>query len=150
MRSRLAVRLFVAVAVLTAALVGPFATPVAAAPDDCFGEGRDLTIGTEGPTIEVTIHTSLFTNLTTAGAFGMSAVGDTGDAEIVDLRVGVVFVGVGDASEFLADPFSRFGLVFDYTLSLPVFDTVPGETTYEQSEPPVEGVPEADCSLAAE
>ncbi|MFC7136588.1 DUF7332 family protein [Halobaculum litoreum] len=143
------VRAVAALLVVCTAVAGPLAAPAAAAPEDCFGQGRDLHVGTEGPTIDLTVHTSLFSNLGRPGALGLSAVGSTGDAEIVDLRVGVAFVGVGDASEFLADPFSRFALVFDYTLSLPMFDTVPGETTYEQSEAPVEGVPEADCSTDA-
>ncbi|MFC7098330.1 DUF7332 family protein [Halobaculum marinum] len=146
MQSSRVARVVLASLVCLATVAGVASLPAAAAPGDCFGDGRDLTVGTEGPTIELTIHTSLFTNLTSAGAFGLSAVGTTGDADIVDLQVGVVFVGVGDVSEFLADPFSRFALVFDYTLSLPMFDAVPGETTYEQADAPVEGVPEAECS----
>ncbi|WP_435127683.1 DUF7332 family protein [Halobaculum sp. D14] len=120
----------------------------AAAPEDCFGTGKDLKVGTEGPTIDLTLYTSLFTNLFEGGAFGVSAVGSTGEYRIITLRTGVVFAGVGDdPAAFLSDPFSRFGLAFDYTLSLPMLAAAPGETTYEQSEAPVEGVPEAECSV---
>jgi hypothetical protein len=136
-----------ALLVSLSAMAGPAVAPAAAAPEDCFGDGRDLDVGTEGPTIDISVYTSLFTNLGGTGAFGMSAVGSTGEAEIVDLRTGVVVGGVGDPEAFLADPFSRFALVFDYTLSLPMLAAAPGDTTDEQSEAPVEGVPEAECSV---
>jgi len=130
-----------------AAVGGPAVAPAAAAPEDCFADGRDLDIGTEGPTIDVSVYTSLFTNLGGKGTLGMSAIGHTGEFEVISLRTGVVFAGVGDPEAFLADPFSRFALAFDYTLSLPMLSAAPGDTTYEQSEAPVEGVPEAECSV---
>lgn len=136
-----------ALLVSLAAIGGPAVAPAAAAPEDCFGDGRNLDIGTEGPTIDLSIYTSLFTNLGGKGAIGLSAVGHTGEYEVVSLRTGVVFAGVGDPATFLADPFSRFALAFDYTLSLPMLSAATGGTTYEQSEAPVEGVPEAECSV---
>ncbi|GAA0193274.1 hypothetical protein GCM10009000_002710 [Halobacterium noricense] len=136
-----------ALIVTIAAVGGPAVAPAAATPEDCFGDGRDLDVGTEGPTIDLSIYTSLFTNLGGKGALGMSAVGHTGEYEVISLRTGVVFAGVNDPEAFLADPFSRFALAFDYTLSLPMLSAAPGDTTYEQSEAPVEGVPEAECSV---
>lgn len=135
------------VVVLAAALAGPLAVPAAAAPADCFGGGTDLTVGTEGPSIDLTIYTSLFTNLTGPGAFGLGAVGGTGEHTVVTLRAGVVFAGVGDPAAFLADPFARFGLAFDYTLSLPMFEGLVGDSEYTEDDAPVSGVPEAECSV---
>ena len=146
-RSPPTTRIVAAVVLLCAAVAGPLAAPAAAAPGDCFGDGRDLDVGTEGPTIDMSVYTSLFTDLGGEGAFGLSAVGHTGEAEVVTLRTGVVFGGVGDPGDFLADPFSRFALVFDYRLSLPMLEGAAGESTYEQSDAPVEGVPEAECSV---
>ncbi|ESP89041.1 DUF7332 family protein [Candidatus Halobonum tyrrellensis] len=117
----------------------------AAAPEDCFGSGKDLEIGTEGPTIDATLYTSLFTNLGGKGSFGASFVGSTGEYEVIGLRTGVVFAGVGsDPAAFLGDPFSRFALAFDYRFSLPMFGD---GFDYEESEVPVSGVPEAECSV---
>ncbi|WP_313691390.1 DUF7332 family protein [Halorarum halobium] len=132
---------------LVATITVPVA-PAAADPADCFGSGEELDIGSEGPTIDVTLYTSLFTNIPGEGTFGVSLVGSTGEHRIITLRTGVVFAGVGDASEFLADPFSRFGLAFDYRFTLPMVSAALGEdVTYEQSDPPVDGVPEANCSV---
>ena len=147
MRRPLATRTVLALLVSLAAVGGPAVAPAAAAPEDCFGDGRDLDIGTEGPTIDLEVYTSLFTNLGGKGALGMSAIGHTGEFEVISLRTGVVFAGVGDPEAFLADPFSRFALAFDYTLSLPMLSAAPGDVTYEQSEAPVDGVPEAECSV---
>ena len=117
----------------------------AAAPEDCFGAGKDVEIGSEGPTIDVTLYTSLFTNLGGNGTLGVSLVGTAGEYRIVSLRTGVVFAGVGpDPAAFLADPFSRFAVAFDYRLSLPMFGD---GFDYEESEVPVSGVPEAACSV---
>ena len=137
-----------ALLLLVATLAVPVA-PAAADPADCFGAGEDLHIGSEGPTIDVSLYTSLFTNLPGEGAFGVSLVGTTGEHRIVTLRTGVVFAGVGDVTEFLGDPFSRFGLAFDYRFELPMLSAVTGDDyTYEESDPPVDGVPEAECSVA--
>ncbi|UIP01051.1 hypothetical protein Hbl1158_06770 [Halobaculum sp. CBA1158] len=147
MRSEIPVRAVFALLVSLAAVGGPAVAPATAAPEDCFGDGRDLDVGTEGPTIDLSVYTSLFSNLGGEGAFGISAVGSTGEVEVISLRTGVVFAGVGDPGEFLADPFSRFAIAFDYRLSLPMLAAAPGDDTYEQSESPVEGVPEAECSV---
>ena len=117
----------------------------AAAPEDCFGPGKDLEIGTEGPRIDTTLYTSLFTNLGGEGSFGASLVGTTGEYQVVRLRTGVVFAGVGsDPVAFLSDPFSYFGLAFDYRFSLPMFGS---GFDYEEHDAPVSGVPEAECSV---
>lgn len=124
-------------------------SPAAADPADCFGSDEDLHVGGEGAAIDVSLYTSLFTNLPGEGVFGVSLVGTAGEHRIVTLRAGVVFAGVGDATEFLADPLSRFGLAFDYRFELPMLSAVTGDDyTYEDSDPPVGSVPEAECSVA--
>ncbi|QLG63386.1 DUF7332 family protein [Halorarum salinum] len=140
--------LALAALLLVAAIAVPVA-PAAADPADCFGSGEDLRIGSEGPAIDASLYASLFTNLPGEGAFGVSLVGTTGDHRIVTLRTGVVFAGVGDAGEFLSDPFSRFGLAFDYRFELPLLSAATdGGFAYESSDPPVDGVSEAECSVA--
>jgi hypothetical protein len=133
------VRLSVAVVLLLLA-----ATPVAAL-ESCFpDEGHRLGIGTEGPHIDLLVHTSLVTNLGGEGVLGLEAVGTTGRSEIVTLRAGVVFAGVGDPTDFLDDPFGHFALAFDYRFRLPMFGS---EFDYRADESPVTGVPSADCGF---
>ncbi|MUV56883.1 hypothetical protein [Halogeometricum sp. CBA1124] len=138
-----------AVAVLTTAVAAPVAAQ--AGGDDgsepvCFpGGGHELDIGTEGPGIAVTVHTSLFTNLTDAGALGMEARGTALNATIIELRTGVVFDGVGPAEEFLANPFSRFAILFDYSFELPMFAGLVDDSSYETDESPVSGVDSRGC-----
>jgi hypothetical protein len=139
----------VAVVVLTATLAAPVAAQSGG--DDgsgpvCFpGGGHELDIGTEGPAIAVTVHTSLFTNLTDVGALGVEARGTALNATIIELRTGVVFDGVGPAEEFLADPFSRFAVLFDYSFELPMFAGMVDESGYETDESPVSGVESRGC-----
>lgn len=140
-------RSLVALALVCSTLGGPAVAPAAADPADCFGDGRDLDVGTEGPTMDISVYTSLFTNFTGKGALGLSVTGNTGDVQVVSLRTGLVFAGVGNVSSFFADPFSRFAIAFDYTLSLPMLAMAPGDETYTQSEAPVEGVKQAECSV---
>ena len=130
-------------------LVAAAPTPVAAAesgPESCFpAGGHDLTVGTEGPGIAVTVHTSLFTNLGGPGAFGLEAVGTTGETDVVTLRTGVLFASVGPLGDFLSDPFSRFSVPFHYAFQLPVFAPFGHGVDYESDESPVGGVNASAC-----
>jgi hypothetical protein len=130
----------VALVVLLLVAVGPVAALAPCFPDD----GHELGVGTEGPHIELVVHTSLFSNLGGPGALGVEAVGTTGQYEVVSLRTGAVFAGVGDPETFLADPFSRFGLAFDYRFSLPMLG---GGYDYRLDEAPVTGVDGANCTV---
>lgn len=112
----------------------------------CFPPGgHELDIGTEGPGIAVTIHTSLFTNLGDEGALGIEAQGSALNATIIELRTGVVFDGVGPLSQFLSDPFSRFAILFDYSFELPMFAGMVDNPGYESDESPVKGVESRGC-----
>lgn len=144
----------------------PTAAPVHA--DGCFPpDGTDFVVGTEGPQIAFTLHLSLLpavisaeeptnvstTNLSTAnttvaaGALGIEASATTGTDEIVSLRSGVLFTGVDNATEFLANPFAPFAFAFDYALTIPAFEGTMADPDYRESDVPVEGpVEEAACS----
>ncbi|MDS0298189.1 hypothetical protein NDI76_05500 [Halogeometricum sp. S1BR25-6] len=144
------------VAVLAAATAAPAAAQTGSAADPTVGDesgelrcfppgGHDLDIGTEGPGIAVTVHTSLFTNLGDEGALGMEARGSALNATIIELRTGVVFDGVGTLGDFLSDPFSRFAILFDYTFELPMFVGMVDSPGYESDESPVTGVESRGC-----
>jgi hypothetical protein len=129
-------------------------TPVVAAQSGADGErprcfptgGHEVQVGSDDPGISMTVHTSLFTNVTGGGAFGLTATGTALNSTIVSLQTGVVFDGVGDAGDFLGDPFDAFAVVFDYRFSLPMFaDRAPGDSTYESTDSPVSGVNSTDC-----
>ena len=128
-------------------LVASVSAPVAAAgPRSCFPTGgHDIDVGTEGPGIDVTVHTSLFTNFGGPGAFGLEAVGTTGETDVVTLRAGVVFAGTGELGAFLADPLSRFSVPFHYEFQLPVFVPLGHGVDYEADESPVGGVKSTAC-----
>ena len=144
-------------AVVLAAVVlsAVVAAPVAAQADSdaseapaprCFPPGgHDLDIGTEGPGILVTVHTSLFTNLGDEGALGIEARGAALNATIIELRTGVVFDGVGPLGAFLSDPFSRFAILFDYRFELPMFAGMVDDPGYAADESPVKGVDSRSC-----
>lgn len=113
----------------------------------CFPPGgHELGVGTEGPGIAMTIHTSLFSNLGGEGALGMEARGTALNETVVSLRTGVVFDGVGDAGAFLSNPFDAFAIVFDYSFELPMFSSL-GEdrSSYEADGSPVSGVETRAC-----
>lgn len=145
------------VAVLAAAVAAPAAaqagegTGADAAADEstelrCFPPGgHELEIGTEGPGIAVTVHTSMFTNLGDEGALGIEARGSALNATIVELRTGVVFDGVGPLGDFLSNPFSRFAILFDYLFELPMFAGMVDSPGYESDESPVQGVESRSC-----
>ncbi len=130
-------------------LVATASVPAAASasdPQSCFpAGGHDLDVGTEGPGIAVTVHTSMFTNLGGRGAFGVEAAGTTGETDVVTLRAGVLFAGTGKLSAFLADPFSRFSVLFHYEFRLPVFAPFGHGVDYETDESPVRGVNASAC-----
>ena len=132
-------------------LVVTTSAPTAAAssasdPTSCFpAGGHDFDIGTEGPGIAVTVHTSLFTNLGGPGAFGLEAVGTAGETDVVTLRTGVLFAGTGELGGFLADPLSRFSVPFHYEFRLPVFAALGHGVDYETDESPVGGVNATAC-----
>ena len=137
----------VAAVLLSLSLVTATAVPVAAASGGdsrtCFPPGgHDLAIGSEGIQILATVHTSLFTNVTTPGALGLTAVGTAGTFDIVSLRAGVLFDGVSDPDIFRSNPFDRFRIVSEYELRLPMIGV-----GYRMDESPVEGVERADCSV---
>lgn len=153
---RRSMRTVTAVVVLLATLGAPVVGPVAAQSSDsasdagekrCFPPGgHKLGVGTEGPGIAMTVHTSLFSNLGGEGALGLEARGTALNASIISLRTGVVFDGVGDAGAFLSNPFSRFAVVFDYSFDLPMFSSL-GEdrSSYAAEESPVSGVETRAC-----
>ena len=183
---------------LLVSTVGAAATPVAAAsagphattasdlsttpatppgpPARCFpDDGTEFVVGTEGPQVEFTLHTSLLdavvaaetgantTNVTNTsnvtsdfnatngtpapGAFGIEATASTLSDEIVSLQAGVLYEGVDNVTDFLLDPFEPFALAFDYRLRIPAFEGTMADSEYRESDVPVEGpVEEAACS----
>ena len=152
--SRLArvVATIVLVGAITLTAVVPATTPVraqsgdAAAADDprCLPDGgRDLTIGGGNPHIDVTIHTSLFTD-SPPSALGLAARGVAVDAEIVELRTGVL---LENAPEGLSPNavWDAFVILFDYRFSLPMFAGSIGESVYEPTNGPVSGVETREC-----
>lgn len=151
---RTVVTVFVLLSVVGASAVGPVAAQSAdsdstadADRERCFPPGgHELGVGTEGPGIAMTIHTSLFSNLGGEGALGIEARGTALNQTILSLRTGVVFDGVGDAGVFLSNPFDAFAVVFDYSFELPMFSSL-GEdrSSYESDGSPVSGVETRAC-----
>ena len=148
-----AIVLACAIVITTAA---PLATPVraqsdagaaGAAADDrrCFPDGgRDLTIGDGNPHLDVTVHTSLFTNPSPPSALGLAARGVAVDADIVELRTGVLVDRVPERVSASA-VWDSFVIVFDYRLSLPMFTGSIDDSTYEPTDGPVSGVETREC-----
>ncbi|GGI99234.1 hypothetical protein GCM10008995_06470 [Halobellus salinus] len=149
-----------AVVLLTCAMVvaavAPLAAPVRAqsdagtadaAADDqrCFPDsGRDLTIGDGNPHLNVTVHTSLFTSPSPPSALGIAARGVAVDADIVELRTGVLLERAPERVS--ADAvWDSFVILFDYRLSLPMFADSIDDSTYEPAGGPVSGVETRGC-----
>ncbi|MFC7128809.1 DUF7332 family protein [Haloferax chudinovii] len=135
---------------LTLAVILTVATaPVAAATaatSPCFsGEGHQFDIGGEGAGIDLAVFLSVFENLGGEGGFGMEASGSIGNDSIVQLRAGVAFDGVGPAAAFLSNPFSRFSVVYDYSMRLPMFADSGIESSYEDDGSPVSGLDATAC-----
>ena len=106
--------------------------------------GRNLTIGDGDPHIDLTIHTSLFTDPSPPSALGLSARGVAVDAEIVRLRTGVMVERVPDGLS--ADAvWDSFVVLFDYRLSLPMFTGAVDDPAYEPDGGPVSGVETRQC-----
>ena len=111
----------------------------------CFPDGgHDLTIGDGNPHINVTVHTSLFTNPAPPSALGLAAEGVAVDAEIIELRTGVGFEGDPE-SVSPSCGLDSFGILFHYRFSLPMFSDSIDDSTYEPSDGPVSGVDTRDC-----
>ncbi|KAB1189047.1 MULTISPECIES: hypothetical protein [Haloferax] len=138
---RVALTVFVVLIVATA--------PVAAASgptSPCFpGEGHQFDIGGDAAGIDLVVFLSIFENLGEAGGFGMEATGGIGDEPIIQLRAGVAFDGVGPATEFLSNPFSRFSVVYDYSMNLPMFAGSGVESSYRDDGSPVSGIETKQC-----
>ncbi|MCO8265966.1 DUF7332 family protein [Haloferax prahovense] len=135
---------------LTLAVILVVATaPVAAATgptSPCFpGEGHQFDIGGEGAGIDLVVFLSMFENLGGEGGFGMEAGGSVGNDSIVQLRAGVAFDGIGPVSAFLSNPFSRFSVVYDYSMDLPMFADSGVESSYEDDGSPVSGLETKSC-----
>ncbi len=144
------------VCVVVAAALIPAATPVRAQSDTgtadaaegdrrCLPDGgRDLTIGDGNPHIDVTIHTSLVTDPSPPSALGLAARGVALDADIVQLRTGVLLERApgGISTDAVWD---SLVVLFDYQLSLPMFTGSVDDSTYEPTEGPVSGVETRRC-----
>lgn len=146
-----------ACAVVAAAVV-PAVAPVRAQSDGDAGSagtaederrclpdgGRDLTIGDGDPHIDVTVHTSLFTDPSPPSALGLAARGVAVDAEIVRLRTGVLLERTpeGISPDAVWD---SFVILFDYRLSLPMFTDSVDDSAYEPTGGPVSGVETRGC-----
>lgn len=159
-----------------AASLAPASTHPLGHPARCFpDDGAEFVVGTEGPQVRFTLHTSLLsavvaaetgsnttnvsdtadlnvtTNTTNAtpapGAFGIEATASTLSDEIVSLQAGVLYEGVDSVTSFLLNPFEPFALAFDYRLRIPAFEGTVADSEYRESDVPVEGpVEEAACS----
>ena len=137
-------------------VVAPVATPVRAQADGgtadsaagdgrCFPDGgRNLTIGDGNSHLDVTVHTSLFTSPAPPSALGLAARGVAVDADIVQLRTGVLVERVpeGVSADAVWD---SFVILFDYRLSLPMFTDAVDDSTYEPTDGPVSGVETRGC-----
>jgi len=147
---RVALVAFVCAITVTAAVVAT--TPARAQSDGSTAaedrrclpdDGRDLTIGDGNPHIDVTVHTSLFTG-PPPSALGLAARGVAVDADIVELRTGVLLERTPEGLSPGA-VWDAFVIVFDYRLSLPMFDGSVGESVYEPDDGPVSGVETRGC-----
>ncbi|MFC7204237.1 hypothetical protein ACFQJC_11985 [Haloferax namakaokahaiae] len=122
---------------------GPAAAATQTSP--CFaGEGHQFDIGGNGAGIDLVVFLSLFENLGGAGGFGMEAHGSIGNQSIIQLRAGVSFDGVGSLGKFLSNPFSRFSIVSNFSMDLPMFAGTGVESSYSDDSP-VGGVKTKQC-----
>ncbi|QCC47480.1 DUF7332 family protein [Halobellus limi] len=120
-----------------------------AAPDAderrCFpAGGHDLTVGDGNPHIDVTVHTSLFTDPSPPSALGLEARGVALDSDVIELRTGVVLDGTPEGISPAA-VWDAFAILFDYRLSLPMFSDAVDDSTYEPTGGPVSGVETRGC-----
>jgi hypothetical protein len=119
---------------------GPDASERRCLPDG----GRNLTIGDGDPHIDLTIHTSLFTDPSPPSALGLSARGVAVGAEIVRLRTGVMIERVPDGLSVDA-VWDSLVVLFDYRLSLPMFTGAVDDPAYDPDGGPVSGVETRQC-----
>ena len=142
MRHTRAVSALVAALVVSAAFVGPAvaAQAVAATQAEQPVEGDGgyrFDVGGSETNITFWLHLDLFTNLGGAGDLGFSAVGHAMDTRVVAVDVQLRFDGVGDVSNFLSNPFSRFSVVGEWELNLPFLSAGPSagdDFSYEGNE----------------
>nr|WP_272931375.1 hypothetical protein [Halobacterium noricense] len=128
--------------VVSAAFVGPAvaAQTVAATQTGEAVEGDGgyrFDVGGAESNITFWLHLDMFTNLGAAGDFGFSAVGHAMDTRVIAVDVQMRFAGVGDLSEFLSNPFSRFSVVAEWELDLPFLSAGPSagdDFSYEGNE----------------
>ncbi|WP_347877771.1 hypothetical protein [Halobacterium sp. R2-5] len=119
-----AVGVLVAALVVSTAFVGTVGAQVERSPVEGDG-GHRFDVGGDDPHITFWLHLDLFTNLGAPGDFGFSAVGTAMDTRVVAVDVQLRFAGVGDLSEFLSNPFSRFSVVAEWELNLPFLSAGP-------------------------
>ncbi|MFD1600768.1 DUF7332 family protein [Halobellus rarus] len=111
----------------------------------CFpADGHDLTVGDGNPHINVTVHTSLFTDPSPPSALGLEARGVALDSDVIGLRTGVLFEGVPEEASTEA-VWNSFVILFDYRFSLPMFSDSVDDSTYEPTGGPVSGVETRGC-----
>jgi len=111
----------------------------------CFpSDGHDLTVGDGNPHINVTVHTSLFTDPSPPSALGLEARGVALDSDLIGLRTGVLLEGVPEEASTEA-VWNSFAILFDYRLSLPMFSESIDDSTYEPTGSPVSGVETHGC-----
>ena len=92
----------------------------------------------------MTVHASLFTNPSPPSALGLAARGVAVDADIVQLRTGVLVERVPERVSTDA-VWDSFVILFDYRLSLPMFTDSVDDSTYEPTDGPVSGVETRGC-----
>lgn len=115
---------------------------------ECFpGDGYEFHIGSQGPEIHMIVHFSLLTNLGGSGSLGIEMAGSTETAHIVLLQTGVLFEGVDNASDFVADPLAYFSVAYEYDFQLPMFvDATGDDFAFEDEEGPFDApIGDAAC-----
>jgi DNA-binding beta-propeller fold protein YncE len=162
---RVVVLVFVCITALAPTATTAAAVTTTSQPHDCFpASGTDFVVGTEGPQLRFTHHLWLFPAVVTAepptptngpggnatapaGVFGIEATATANDVRVISLRSGVVFEGSTGVGRLVADPFDPFAFVFDYRLTISVFEGTTADADYRATDVPVDGpVEEAACS----
>ncbi len=125
---------------------GDTSDDAATPPTRCFaGDGRPISIGERGATIDAIVHLSVLTDPTAGNEFGLEAVGSIGGDSIVTLAAGVRLT----AREAVAngiDPFAAFDVLYAYELNLPMFGGAIDDPDYRDDGSPIEsGAGAVDC-----
>ncbi len=106
--------------------------------------GQNLTVGDGNPHIDMTLHTSLFTDPSPPSALGLAARGVAVDADIITLRTGVLLSETPDEVS-TGGILDSLVVVFDYQFSLPMFAGSIDDTSYEPTDGPVSEVETRGC-----